>query len=142
MRSLISIVALLAVLPATEAEGGRAQIIKTVRLFELVDERAPLASDATLLLLDLDRSDHDRKRLWRDVPGSGVAFERTIRRLKVVRMAAHRATVDARVSLFVTYYNAEGLEQRGAPREQLDRIELRRIRGQWQIKSVARRVKN
>lgn len=140
-RVSIFLLAIFATLPVMAAEGARTQILSVVREFEVADERAALRSDATLELLDLHRSHRDRKRLWRDVPGSGVAFERRIIRMAIVRLSADRATVDARASLAVINYSPDGETELSMPSTVLDRLELRRIGYHWQIQSVVRRIR-
>jgi hypothetical protein len=92
-------------------------------------------------MLNLHRSDHERKRLWRDVPGSGVIYERRVLRIVIVRLSADRATVDARASAQLVDYTPDGSTERSDPHAVLDRIELWRTGGEWRIKSVARRVR-
>jgi hypothetical protein len=142
-RASLFSLAIFATQPVIGAEGARARIISVVREFELSDERAPaqLRPDATLEMLDLDRSDRERKRLWRDVPGSGVIYERRVLRIVIVRLSADRATVDARASGFVVDYTPDGSTERSDPHAVLDRIELWRTGGGWRIKSVARLVR-
>ena len=140
-RVSILLLAIFATQPAMGAKGARAQILNVVRAFENGDERGLLSLTATLELLNLRPSDRDRKRLWRDVPGSGVAFERRVIRMAIVRLSADRATVDARASSAVINYTVEGSVNLSEPSTVLDRIELRRTKGDWRIQSVARRIR-
>jgi hypothetical protein len=142
-RASLFLLAIFATQPVIGAGGARARIISVVREFELSDERAPaqLRPDATLEMLNLHRSDHERKRLWRDVPGSGVIYERRVLRIVIVRLSADRATVDARASAYLVDYTPDGSTERSDPHAVLDRIELWRTGGEWRIKSVARRVR-
>lgn len=119
----------------------QADVFETVRFFEESDERARLALNATLELLNLPRSDPARKRLWRNVPGSGVISDRRVLRMMIVRISSDRAVVDAKARVTVVEYDRTGnLRPIEKPRIMSDRIELARAGDDWQIISVARRI--
>jgi hypothetical protein len=139
-RALVTFLAIFAMQPAMGKESARAQVIGVVREFELSVDRTLLLPDATLEALDRPRSHPDRKRLWRDVPGSGVVFEHQVRRIVIVRLSANKATVDARVASVVIDDPSDGASSRSDPITISDRVELRRTGDQWRIGSVARYI--
>ena len=126
---------------ATNSE-AYANVFKTVRFFEESSEEPALAPGATLEFLELPRSDRDRKRLWRNVPGSGVISERRVLRMIIARITSDRATVNARTRVTVVDYDETGkLRPIEKPRIMSDRIELVGVDGKWLIISVARRIR-
>ncbi|HXH15110.1 MAG TPA: hypothetical protein VNJ10_03150 [Sphingomonas sp.] len=129
---------------ASRAVAGKseyANIFRTVRYFEESDERANLLPEATLENLNVPPSHPDRRRLFRNVPGSGVIVENHIVRMTLARISANRATVDARKWTIVYYYNANGDRITEKPVNIFDRLELVRENGRWLIQSVARRIR-
>jgi hypothetical protein len=118
-----------------------ADIFKMVRIFEESGEVSIIAPDATLELLDLPRSDRDRKRLWRNVPASGVASEPRVLRMAIARISSNRAIVDARTRSTVYDTDVNGKDRAEKPRIFFDRIELAQTGDGWLITSVARRIR-
>ena len=118
-----------------------ADIFRMVRIFEESGEKSGIAPDATLELLDLPRSDRDRKRLWRNVPGSGVVSEPRLLRMTIARISSNHAIVDARTRSTVYYLDVNGKGRAKKPRIVFDRIELAQTGGGWLITSVARRIR-
>ena len=139
-HALVTVLAIFAAQPAMGKESARAQVIGVVRKFELSVDRTLLLPNATLEALDRPRSHPNRKRLWRNVPGSGVVTEHEIRRIVIVRLSTNKATVDARVASDVIYDPGDGASVRSDPLTISDRVELRRTGDQWRIGSVARYI--
>ena len=127
--------------PAVTSKSAYADIFKTVRSFEEADEQSGMAPDATLELLDAPRSDEDRKRLWRNVPASGVISERRLLRTTIAWLSSSRAIVDARTRWTVYSQDVNGKSRTEKPRIIFDRVELVQSGGEWLITSVARRIR-
>ncbi len=117
-----------------------AGISRLVRSFEESEDLSGMAPGATLELLDLPRSDADRKRLWRAVPASGAISDRYLLHMAIVSISTDRAMVDVRTRS-TAYQDAPGQSSAAKPRTIHDRIELVRTGAGWRITSVARRIR-
>lgn len=122
-------------------ENAQVALFRVVRFFEESSERSGLAAGATLELLDLPRSHQNRKRLWRNVPGSGVVFDSRVLRMTIAKMSVGRATVDAKTRSTVLYHHVDGSQRAEKPQILSDRIELVQKGSEWLITSVARRIR-
>lgn len=126
---------------AVAAPRTHTEIFETVRAFELKDS-SMLTPDATLELRDLPSDDPDRKRLWRSVPRSEVLTRPRVRRMSIAGVWGDRATADATTATRVYYTGVDGHEYSGVTHILFDRLQLRRIAGQWRIVSVVRRIRD
>jgi hypothetical protein len=130
-----------ALAPVVAAPNAQAEIFRLVRAFEVVGGESYLTPGATLELADEPRTSPYRKRLWRHVPGSGVIFERRVRRMTIAHISKDRAIVDARTAARVYYHSVGMLEYSGVTHELSDRLELQHNGNRWLINSVVRRVR-
>jgi hypothetical protein len=139
----VTLVALAALwsMGAAAAPKAHSDIFKTVRAFEL-EEASMLAPDATLELRDLPPDDPARKRLWRNVPRSEVLTRPRVQRMSIASVRGDRATADATTATRVYYMGVDGHEYSGVTQILSDRLQLRRLGGEWRIISVVRRVRN
>jgi hypothetical protein len=126
---------------AAAAPRAHADILATVRAFEL-DDKSMVTPDATLELRDLPAGDPDRKRLWRNVPNSEVQKRPRVRRMSIAGIWGGRATANATTAMRVYYMGVDGYEYSGVTHILSDRLKLQRIGGQWRIVSVVRRVRS
>lgn len=123
-----------------------APIFQTVRNFEVAETDAwadqYVSSDAILEFPSVPRSDPTRKRLWRNVPSSGVRCETRVLRMTIVAVQKRDATVDAKAACKVQYRSRNGFEFSGVTSWISDRLQLDRVGRDWRIVNVTRRVRN
>jgi hypothetical protein len=123
---------------ATQSE--RSKVLAAVQEFiesEGYSGRSPLCDGATLEFANGRRSDPDTRRLWKDVPSSGVRFRSRLIH-STITMQRDRARVDTAV-LSRVYYNQT--EFSGVTYTIWDRLELRREANRWCILSTYRSIR-